>query len=131
MAEALGRTLKILKNSIVIAGIQTKSISFNSEPIDITTDDDNGYRTILAEGGETMVEISFDGIEKDSVLRDLWVAGGLSQLYTDITLEWDDGSTLACDFFIPSYEETGSYKDKITFSSSLQSSGAYVYVPAA
>lgn len=129
MPEALGRTLSISLGGTVVAGVQTKSVSFNAEGVDITTDDDNGFRTFLATCGEQMVDISFDGVEKDSVLRDLWASGGLSQLH-DIIMTWDDGSTLTGEFLLPTYEETGTYKDKITFSGSLQSSGAYVYVAA-
>lgn len=129
MPEALGRTLTITIEGVLAAGVRQKDVTCNVEGVDITTDDDNGFRTFLATCGEQMVDISFDGVEKDSVLRDLWASGGLSQLH-DIIMTWDDGSTLTGEFLLPTYEETGTYKDKITFSGSLQSSGAYVYVAA-
>jgi TP901-1 family phage major tail protein len=130
MAAELGRELILNKNAAPVAGLRTKGLSFNSEPVDVTTDDDNGYRTLLAEAGQVSLDISFDGIEKDAVLRDLYLAGGTTQQYTDFDLAWPDGSTLTGNFNITAYEETGTYNDAITFTCSLQSSGTWTYTPA-
>jgi predicted secreted protein len=129
MPEALGRTLTISMGGTVVAGVQQKSVTCSVEGIDVSTDDDVGFRKFLSSGGEQTFDISFDGVEKDSVLRDQYMADGLSQEKA-IILTWEDGSTVTGNFFWPNYEETGSYKDKITFSGSLQSSGPYVYVAA-
>ena len=42
MAESAGRNLKLKDGSVVIASIKTKSVSINSEVIDISTDDSAG-----------------------------------------------------------------------------------------
>jgi predicted secreted protein len=126
----LGRGLILTKNALPIAGLRTKGLSFNSEPVDVTTDEDDGFRCLLAEAGQASSDISFDGIEKDAVLRDLYLAGGTMQQYTDFIFTWPDGATLAGTFNITAYEQSGTYNDAITFSGSMQSSGEWTYTPA-
>jgi predicted secreted protein len=128
MAAANGRELKILKNSVAIAGVRTKTVAIAGEPIDITTDDDLGYRTMLAEAGTYSIDLTVDGVTKDAELRGIILTGG-SLLLTDITIEYPDGSEISGDFFLASVEDSGEYADAITFSASLQSSGAWTYTP--
>ena len=130
MAEYLGRSLLLKKNGTLVATLRSKSISCNGDPVDVTTDDDSGNRKLLAELGQKSCDISADGIEEDGVLRGLWFNGGMNQLYTDFTIEWPNGDELACDFVLASYEESGTYTEAVTFSISLQSSGAPTYTPS-
>lgn len=126
MAAAKGRDLLVKQGSTVIAGIRTKGVSVNGEPIDVTTDDDAGYRTLLADAGTYSIDLSIEGVTKDDTLRALIMAGG-SLMLTDITVEYPDGHTLAGNFFLASLEETGTYNEAVTFSGSLQSSGTWTY----
>ena len=130
MAEYLGRNLLLKKSAVVIATLRSKSLSCNGSPVDVTTDDNNGNRTLLSELAEKSSDISADGIESDGVLRALWFSGGMNQLYTDFTITWPNGDILASDFVFASYEESGTYNDAVTFSISLQSSGAPTYTAA-
>jgi predicted secreted protein len=129
MAAAKGRELLVKKGSTVIAGVRTKGAAINNEPIDITSDDDAGYRTMLSDAGTMSVDLSVEGITKDDDLRDLAASGGTGLMLTNITLEYPDGGTLAGNFFLNSFEETGTYNEAVTFSASLQSSGAFTYTP--
>ena len=126
MAAANGRELKILKNNNPIAGVRTKTVAIAGEPIDITTDDDLGYRTMLAEAGTYSIDLTVEGVTKDDTLRSVILTGG-TLLLTDISIEYPDGSTITGDFFLASVEDSGEYADALTFSASLQSSGAWVY----
>jgi len=129
MAASSGRELLIKKGSSVIAGVRTKTVTINGEAIDVTTDDDSGYRTLLGDPATRMIDLSVEGITKDDTLRAI-VAGGGSQMLTDITIEYPDGAVIAGDFYLVSVEEAGEYQDAVTFSASLQSSGEYTYTPA-
>lgn len=129
MAADVGRNLQILKALVVIASVRNKSISFAGEPIDITSDDDEGFRLLLAEEGQKSIDMSVDGITSDAVLRGLALTG-TDLLLTDINLLWPNGDTLTGDFFLSSFEESGPYKDAITFTASLQSSGPWIYTAA-
>lgn len=126
MAAAKGRDLLVKKGSTVLAGVRTKGISINGEPIDITSDDDDGYRTMLADAGTYSVDLSVEGITKDDTLVAVIMAGG-SLMLTDITIDYPNGKTLSGNFFLNSVEETGTYNEAVTFSASLQSSGTFTY----
>lgn len=129
MAASAGRELLIKKGVSVIAGVRTKTVTINGEPIDITSDDDSGFRTLLASAGLRSIDLSVEGVTKDATLRAI-VAGSSSQLLTDITVEYPNGDTIEGDFYLVNIEESGEYQDALTFSASLQSSGAFVYTPA-
>jgi len=128
-AGALGRTLLLKKGAVIIASLKSKSFTINNEPVDVTTDDDGGYRCNLPTSGQASIDISFDGVETDGILRGLQLTGGLAQQYADFTLTWDSGDVLACAFNFTSYEESGTTTEGITFSGSLQSSGTWTYTP--
>ena len=132
MAKSIGRNLKIKKGGTVIAAVRAKSISWAGEPVDITTDDDAGFRTLLSDAqGQEQIDISGDGVTTDSIFRDIALDPATSKHLTDITLEWETGEIIAGDFRLASYEETGPYNEARTFTFSLQSSGQWVYTPAA
>ena len=128
MAASSGRELLIKKGASVIAGVRTKTVTINGEPIDVTTDDDSGFRTLLADPATRSIDLSVEGITKDASLRAI-VAGAGPQLLTDITIEYPNGDVISGDFYLVSVEESGEYQDAVTFTASLQSSGAFTYTP--
>jgi|TARA_R110000764_G_scaffold57289_1_gene124768 predicted secreted protein len=137
MAAAASRDLIIKKNSIRWLGITSKGVSISKEAIDITSDEDDGFRTLLAEVGSKTLDISFSGVTKDTVIRTLINTNG-SQLYTDITVEFppvgaqSSGDTISGSFFLNSLSETGGDSNgTISFDGALQSSGAWTYTAGA
>ena len=129
MAANVGRTITVGWGTppVEVEGLREKGIELNGEPIDISSDDDNGWRTLLAVPAENQVNISLSGVSKNRVLQTDWFAGTRLKPAT-VTL--DDGTTLAGSFFLASFSLTGEYKDAIVFEASLQSSGPIVYTPA-
>lgn len=128
MSAESGRKLLIKRNSTIIAGVRTKGVTFNREPIDITNDDDDGWRGVLAEPGEKQLDLSVGGVSKDDTLRA--IAFTDPAVLEDMTLEFPDGGLIAGDFFVSNYSETGNYNEAITFEASFQSSGIITYTPA-
>lgn len=130
--KASGRKLQILKGETVIAAIRNKTFSWNGEPMDVTNDDDIGFRTLLPDAqGQEQIDVSGDGISDSNVLRDIALDPDTSKMLTDITLKWaDTKEEITGDFKLVSYEESGTYNDGRTFTFSLQSSGAWTYTPA-
>lgn len=126
MPANVGRLLVISKNAVAIAGVRTKTITAGADPIDITTDDEDGYRTLLAEEGQRQLDMTVEGVLKDDVLRQILLNDGAAML-TDIEIAFPNGDTITGSFFLSSYEESGSYNDAITFTSSLQSSGQWTF----
>lgn len=128
MAAIGGRKLLIKKGGTVIAGVTQKSLTINHGTIDITTDDDNGYKKYLADAADHSLELSISGVAVAEVLRKIGLLSGVTNTYlTDITVVWPDGDTLACDFILSSYEESGQSGDKVTFSCKLSSSGSWTF----
>lgn len=130
MAANVGRKLVVSKNAVPVAGARNKSISTAMAAIDITSDDDLGYRTFLDEAGEASIDISLDGVFKDDTFRLQINDSGLIQELTDITLTYPNGDEISGNFFLSSYEETGTYNDAISFTLSLQSSGQWTFTAA-
>ena len=125
----LGRALLIKQGSTVIAaGIRTKSVSINNEAVDITSDDDAGWRELLEEPGQKQIDISFSGITKDDTMRDL-IMNGASAMLETVSIEFPDGGMLSGDFFFVSLAESGEYKGATTFDATLNSSGEITYAP--
>jgi predicted secreted protein len=129
MAASKGRSLLIKRGSTVIAGVRSKGVAINNEPIDITSDDDLGYRTLLTEAGTMSIDLSVEGVSKDATLLTLAAAGGTGLMLTNVTVEYSDGGIIAGNFFLNSFENTGPYNEAVTFTASLQSSGAFTYTP--
>tara|TARA_R110000851_G_scaffold84922_1_gene184895 strand:+ start:359 stop:769 length:411 start_codon:yes stop_codon:yes gene_type:complete len=134
---AASRDLLIKKGATRLAGITSKSTAFAKEGIDITTDEDNGYRLMLDVAGTKTLDISFSGVTKDQLLRE-YIATEQTILLTDITVEWPPvgaqttGDTLTCDFVFNGFNESGGGSDgAIEFDGTFQSSGPWVFTAGA
>lgn len=134
MAAAASRLLLVKQNAIALAGISSKSMAVAKEPIDVTTDEDNGYRLLLDVAGTKTLDISFSGVTKDTDLRAL-ILTEQSQLLTDITLEFPitgsqvtTGDVISGNFYFNGMSETGGGSDgAIEFDGTFQSSGEWTY----
>lgn len=122
MGADVGRELIIKKgSSIICAGISNKSVTINNEPVDITNDDDSGWRAYLSKAGVKSVDISFSGVTKNATLLDL-VSGELI-LLEEISIEFPDGSVIEGDFVFATMSQSGESGGAITFDATLNSSG--------
>ena len=132
-AGAASRDILVKKGATRIAGINSKSVAIAKEPIDVTTDEDNGYRTLLSEAGTKTLDVSFSGVFADGVLLDI-AATEQTQLLTDITLEFPPvgaqttGAEFSGNFYLNGMTINGGGSDgAIEFDGTLQSSGPWVY----
>ena len=120
MGALLGRSITLEWDGNEVAGVREKGVNMNGEPVDITSDEDGGWRTLLAEAGQSQVDISVSGVTKSSELRNAWNAGGAARQKV-VTLTYPDGSVISALFNLVSYQETGPYKEATTFEASFQS----------
>lgn len=109
-------------------GLREKSIELSGEPIDITSDGDDGWRTLLAVPAENQVNISLSGVTKDDLLKTAWFTGDRTE---PCIITFADGSTMQGTFYLANYSETGTYNEATVFEAELQSSGVVTYTPAA
>ena len=124
MTASVGRNVTLTWGGAGIAGVKEKSFTLNNEPIDITSDDDGGWRTILDEPGQKQVELKVSGVTKDRQLIADWFANSLRQA---AVLTHEDGAKISGDFFLSEYSDKGNFKDAVSFDATLMSTGTIVY----
>lgn len=123
MAEN-GRALKIDWNSVTLVGVRQKSYTMTNELVDVTTDDANGWRTLLSTPGLRSVDVTVSGITENQILlADLAAATGRT---LTVQLPTTTG-TLGGAFLIASYEESGEHDGAVEFTCEFQSSGVVTF----
>lgn len=110
-----------------IAGVREKSIEINGESINVTSDEDDGWQTLLEDAAENSVNISISGVIKNAtrIMND-WFSGTRIQ---PAALEFPAplSKTLSGNFRLASLTITGTYNDATTFEASLESTGIVSY----
>jgi predicted secreted protein len=120
MAKQLGRKVTIKIGGVAIAAARTKNLTINNEPVNVTTDGDDGIQTLLNEAGEKAVSVSVEGLGDQTALVDVALGDDLVE-----AIEFDYGTfSITGDFFQASYQEGMPYNDAITFTAEYQSTGA-------
>jgi len=134
----IGREMLLRKNSTVLAGLRNVTISWGGESIDLTSAEDAGVRLLAAQNAQEQIDISAEFVLKDQVMLDIALNPATSKMLTDIDLEWPiitSGNaveaTLSGNFKLASFEQGNPYKDAITGSLSLESSGDWTYTAEA
>lgn len=130
MAGHISRDLTIDWDSVTLANVRSKSFTKNAEPVDVTTDDDNGWRTLLSQPGVRSIEVTVGGIAADeAVLADIMAASDLDQaLQVDLPSSLATPGNLSGTFFVSSFEMNGSSPEgAVEFSATFMSSGAVTY----
>lgn len=128
MAAEAGRDLRISYDSgagmAVVAGARTDSLTFNNEAIDITDKDDAGVRTYLDDIAVKSMSLSCTGVATENTFSALAAAAGAGTALHDFEVAFGSFATYTGSFFITSFEATGEQADTVTFTMSLESSGA-------
>lgn len=126
MAGANGRALTIRWDSVTLVGVRTKGYTVTNDYVDVTTDDDNGWRTLLATPGLRSVEATVGGISSDQVLLAEVMKANITGEPLTIELPTTTG-TLAGTFLCSSFEQTGEHDGAVEFSATFMSNGVVTY----
>jgi predicted secreted protein len=124
MPGTIGRSSTFTWNSVAITGVREKGVTVNGEPIDETSGENSGWRTLLTAAGEYTVDITLSGVVKSSTFLTDIFAGNLQRT---VALVRAQGSTIAGTFQVVNYQETMPYKDATTYEVQLQSSGTVTF----
>ena len=133
MAGFNGRALTIDWDSTTLVGVRTRGFTVNNEHVDVTTDDDDGWRKLLATPGLRSVEVTVGGITSDEVLVAAIMAASITGETLDINLPTGTAAgittpgTLSGTFQCSSYEQTGEHDGAVEFSATFMSDGAVTY----
>lgn len=123
---ANGRALTIDWDAVTLVGVRTKGYTITNDHVDVTTDDDDGWRALLADPGLRSMEVTVGGISSDQVLVAAMLAASITGETLSVGLPTTTG-TLAGTFFISSFEQTGEHDGAVEFSASFMSSGVITY----
>ena len=126
MAGANGRALTIDWDAVTLVGVRTKGYTLTNDMVDVTTDDDEGWRTLLADPGLRSMEVTVGGISSDQVLIAEVTKASITGETLTVQLPTTTG-TLAGLFFISSFEQTGEHDGAVEFSATFMSSGEVTY----
>lgn len=128
MAAEAGRDLTLTWGGSALNGVREKSVTVGGEPINVTSEEDSGWQTLIATLGERSVNIELSGVLKDDVLK--VEAHSATRTATAVLITYESGATLAGNFYLSAYSEGAPYNDAITFSATIMSTGAITYTPA-
>ena len=129
MAGFNGRDFTFDWDATTLVGVRTRGVTMSNEMVDVTTDDDAGWRTLLATPGMKSIEVTISGISSDEVL----IAEFFNASPTGETLQGDLPSSLASPgnlsgtFHLASFEINGEHDGAVEFSATFQSSGEVTY----
>ena len=128
MTAFVGRKAIFKKGLTTVAAVRTRSMTLGNEVVDITSDDDNGFRTMLAEPGNKTLDLTVEGVFKDATMLTVAMSG--TDIMEAFSILFPTIGTIAGDFLVTSFEAGAAYNEAGTFSCSLQSSGAFTFTPA-
>lgn len=127
MSAAIGRALVIKREGTKIAAVQEKSIAVNNEPIDVSSDDDEGVRKLLEDSSTRTIDLNVSGLLFDDTLAAKALSGtGLIETYQIV---YPSGMVVEGEFRFNSYESSGSFNDAVKFSATFQSTGSWTVTP--
>jgi TP901-1 family phage major tail protein len=128
MAGANGRDLKIEWGAgpTVLVGVRTKAYTATNDYVDVTTDDDLGWRTLLATPGLRSVEVTVGGISSDQVLIADIMAANVAAKTLHIEFPITTGN-LTGTFLVSSFEQSGEHDGAVEFSATFMSTGTVTY----
>ncbi len=114
-----------------VAGMRSRRIAFNAEPVDITDFESTGrWRHLLAGAGVQRASISGAGIFKDAAsdetVRGIFFSGSARSWQVIVP----DFGTIEGAFQITSLEYGGEHDGEVTFELSLESAGPLTFSAA-
>lgn len=125
MVAFAGRDIVLTWDGAEIPGVREKGFALGGDPINITDDDSNGRRELLADTPSVdEVNISISGVTKSRKLMQDWFARTRTKT---ATVTYPNGDILTGTFMLVSYTDTGPYEDATTFEAELQSSGEVTF----
>lgn len=121
---ANGRALTINWDAVTLVGVRTKGYTLTNDFVDVTTDDSEGWRTLLATPGMKSAEVTVGGITNDQVLVAAFFNGVNETLTVDLPTT---SGTIAGTFLLSSFEQNGEHNGAVEFSATFMSNGEFAF----
>lgn len=110
---------------------RTKTMTIGNESIDVTSDNDDGFRTLLADPAQRSIDMSVEGvIRQDDFINSLLDPSATTEL-EDYTLVIPNIGSIVGNFRFSNVEIGANYNEATTFSSTVESSGSWTFTAEA
>ena len=126
----IGRNMRIMQgigSPVLIAGARTDNLTIAHEPVDITSKDDDGWRTLLADVGVSSVTADAECVLKNDVL--LAVLMARTALLEQLEITIDGLGTFAGDFMMTNGQLGAPMAEAIRLNVTFESSGVITWTP--
>jgi len=128
----VGRKILMYKGDVdtgILLCARTKTITLGSESIDVTSDCDDGFRTLLADPAQRQIDMAVDGILRQDDFVEPLIDPAPATFLDTWTLVIPGLGEISGEFFLSDFELGAPYNEGTTFSATVQSSGAWTYTP--
>ena len=134
MPKLAGRKVNLFSGSgvgaVVVAGGREHGIAINSEAIDVTDKDSNGWRTLLSDPATRSVDISFGGLMDSATFIALSLGVSTTALLAGYEIRIEGVGVIAGTFHLSSVELGTPHDDAVELSMTLASSGPITFTPS-
>jgi TP901-1 family phage major tail protein len=116
-----------------VAGSRNVTFTNGNSLVDITNKDSNGFRTLLADAGTKTLDVTIDGVFTDEASYDSVRDSSFNATEKNYQIIIPTGSgddTIEGAFLISSFDQGGAFDAEVTYSFSLQSTGAFTLTQA-
>jgi TP901-1 family phage major tail protein len=114
-----------------VAGLRTRSLSFNTETIDITHTESAGrWRELLAGAGARHARVQGAGIFKDAASDETLRGFFFDAVIRPWQIVIPDFGTVAGPFQVTALDYTGQHDRELTFDLTLESAGELIFTAA-
>jgi len=125
-----GRNIKFYRGDVdtgTLIVARTKTMTINNESIDVTSDGDEGYRTLLADPATRSIDMSVEGVIRQTDFLDSLLDPTQTAVLEDYTIVIPGIGEVTGDFRFSSVEVGAPHDDAATFSATVESSGAWTF----
>ena len=119
-----GRDFYIEKGDERIAACTTKSVTRNKAEVDVTNDDSDGNRTLLAKAGTKSIDVSAEGVATSENYASLVEAWHNDQMVSVKAVGPDGSTEESGDAFFQNLEHSGDHDGFVEFTATFLMSGA-------
>ena len=106
-----------------VGGMRSKTITINNQTVDITTDDESPWRTLLSDAGLRSLSMSGSGIFKDDATLNRMEELALNGLFEDFQLVFENGDYFQGPFQVTRFEYAGETSGPQTYALTVESAG--------
>jgi len=112
-----------------IGAARTNAMNVNNNLVDKTTMDSQGIQEMIADAGVQTVQLTIDGLFKDSASEEILRAAAMDRKMSNYQLAFPNGDIYEAAFAVQDYNRGGAYDGLETFSATLVRSGFGTFTP--